>query len=77
MNAVNNNNGKLIATATYVPKNDKSRADVTITFTATVKTPSASFDTGSKNSEYWYNNMNNIRMNTVVLVLLRTIAHSL
>ena len=66
MNAVNNNNGKLIATATYVPKNDKSRADVTITFTATVKTPSASFDTGSKNSEYWYNNMNNIRMNTVV-----------
>ena len=66
VNAVNNNNGKLIATATYVPKNDKSRADVTITFTATVKTPSASFDTGSKNSEYWYNNMNNIRMNTVV-----------
>jgi hypothetical protein len=66
VNAVNNNSGKLIATATYVPKNDKSRADVTITFTATVKTPSASFNTGSKNSEYWYNNMNNIRMNTVV-----------
>ena len=58
--------GKMIATATYAPKNDKSRADVTITFTATVKTPSASFDTGSKNTEYWYNNMNNIRMNTVV-----------
>ena len=47
--------GKMIATATYAPKNDKSRADVTITFTATVKTPSASFDTGSKNTEYWYN----------------------
>lgn len=58
--------GKMIATATYAPKNDKSRADVTITFTATVKTPSASFDTGSKNTEYWYNDMNNIRMNTVV-----------
>lgn len=58
--------GQMIATATYQPKNDKSRADVTITFTASVKSPSASFDTGSKNTEYWYNNMNNIRMNTVV-----------
>lgn len=63
LRAVKDNNGKLIATATYVPKNDKSRADVTITFTATVKTPSASFDTGSKNADYWYNSLNNVRMN--------------
>lgn len=63
VNAVNDNNGKLIATATYVPKNDKSRADVTITFTATVKTPSASFDPESKNIDYWYNEKNNVRMN--------------
>lgn len=55
--------GVMIATATYEPKNDKSRADVTITFTATVKTPKASFDDGSKNVDYWYNNLNNVRMN--------------
>lgn len=55
--------GNMIATATYEPRNDKSRADVTITFTATVKTPKASFDDGSKNVDYWYNNLNNVRMN--------------
>lgn len=55
--------GNMIATATYEPKNDKSRANVTITFTATVKTPMASFDDGSKNVDYWYNNLNNVRMN--------------
>lgn len=66
LNAIANSTGVMTATATYAPKNDKSRADVTITFKATVKSPSASFDTGSKNTEYWYNNMNNIRMNTVV-----------
>lgn len=55
--------GVMIATATYEPKNDKSRANVTITFTATVKTPKASFDDGSKNADYWYNNMSNVRMN--------------
>lgn len=60
------NNGVMTATATYKPRNDKSRGDVTIVFTATVKSPSASFNTGSKNSEYWYNSMNNIRLNTVV-----------
>ncbi len=63
LDAVANNNGQLIATATYVPKNDKSRADVTVTFTATVKTPVASFDDGSKNADYWYNSMSNVRMN--------------
>lgn len=66
LDAISKNSGKMIATATYEPKNDKSRANVTITFTAIVKTPSASFDDGSKNADYWYNNMNNIRMNTVV-----------
>lgn len=55
--------GNMIATATYEPRNDKSRANVTITFTATVKTPKASFDDGSKNVDYWYNNLNNVRMN--------------
>lgn len=55
--------GNMIATATYEPKNDKSRANVTITFTATVKTPMASFDDGSKNVDYWYNDLNNVRMN--------------
>lgn len=55
--------GNMIATATYEPRNDKSRANVTITFTATVKTPKASFDDGSKNADYWYNNMSNVRMN--------------
>lgn len=63
VNAVDKNNGQLIATATYEPRTDKSRADVTITFTATVKTPSASFDPKSKNADYWYNEMNNVRMN--------------
>ena len=63
LDAVSNNNGQLIATATYVPKNDKSRADVTVTFTATVKTPVASFDDGSKNADYWYNSRSNVRMN--------------
>lgn len=66
LRAVSANNGKMIATATYSPKTDKTRADVTITFTAIVKTPSASFDPKSKNAEYWYNDMTHIRMNTVV-----------
>lgn len=66
LRAVKDNNGKMIATATYSPKTDKTRADVTVTFTATVKTPSASFDPKSKNAEYWYNDMTHIRMNTVV-----------
>lgn len=57
---------KMTATATYAPKNDKSRADVTITFTAIVLTPSASFDPNSKNSDYWYNDMTHIRINTEV-----------
>ena len=66
LRAVKDNGGKMIATATFAPKNDPSRGDVTITFTATVKTPSASFDDGSKLSEYWFDNMTSIRMNTVV-----------
>ena len=46
--------------------NDDTRGDVTVVFSAVVKAPSASFAADSKNPEYWYNNLNNVRMNTVV-----------
>lgn len=64
--AIDNHDGKLTATATYKALNDNSRGDVTIVFNAVVKAPSASFAANSKNPEYWYNNLNNVRMNTVV-----------
>lgn len=63
--AIANNDGKISATVTYEPRNDESRGNVTITFNATVVGPSASFDSGSKIAEYWYNNMTGIRINTV------------
>lgn len=66
LNAINKKEGKVTATATYKPKNDDSRGNVTITFTAVVNAPSASFDAGSKIAEYWYNKMTGIRINTVV-----------
>nr|WP_302830248.1 hypothetical protein [uncultured Bacteroides sp.] len=68
-NAIDNNDGKLTATATYKALNDNSRGDVTIVFSAVVKAPSASFAADSKNPEYWYDGlvkMSNVRMNTVV-----------
>lgn len=64
--AIDNHDGKLTATATYKALDDNTRGDVTVVFSAVVKAPSASFTADSKNPEYWYNNLNNVRMNTVV-----------
>lgn len=66
LDAIAKKDGQLTATATYKPKNDDSRGNVTITFSATVNAPSASFKADSKIAEYWYNNKSGIRINTVV-----------
>ena len=66
LDAIAKKAGKLTATATYKPINDDSRGNVTITFEATVKAPSASFKAESKIAEYWYNGKSGIRINTVV-----------
>lgn len=65
LEVLNDVDGKFTATVTYEPKDADSRGEFTVTFKANVEKPTAKFD-GKKIDEYWFENMNTIKVNTEI-----------